>query len=85
MLGKGFKLKGDKKLISIYNETCKFVFSTVIHTKHGALYCVIMKRKLAHDLSETANGSVTEEKPMKKTLKTSDKKGRTNAWGIWEK
>ena len=26
MLEKGFKLKGDKKLISIYNKICKFVF-----------------------------------------------------------
>jgi hypothetical protein len=71
MLGKGFKLKGDKKLISIYNETCEFVFNTVIHTKHGALYCAIMKRKLANDLSETVIASVTEEKPMKIILKTS--------------
>ncbi len=71
MLGKGFKLKGDEKLISIYNKTCKFVFDTVIHTKHGELYCAIMKRKLANDLLETTNASVIEEKPMKKILKTS--------------
>jgi hypothetical protein len=74
MLGKGFKLKGDKKLISIYNKICKFVFDTVIHTKHGALYWAIMKKKLENDLSETANASVTEEKPMKKILKTSVKR-----------
>ena len=74
MLGKGFKLKGDKKLISIYNKTYKFVFGTVIHTKHGALYCAKMKRNLANDLSETVNASVTEEKPMKKILKTSVKR-----------
>ncbi len=77
-------MKGDKKLISIYNETCEFVFNTVIHAKHGALYCAIMKRKLANDLLETANASVTEEKPMKKILKTV-LKGCTNAWGIWGK
>jgi hypothetical protein len=73
MLGKGFKSKRDKKLVSIYNETCKFVFNTVIHTKHRALYCAIMKEKLASDLSETT-ASVTEEKPMKKNLKTSVKR-----------
>jgi hypothetical protein len=33
MLGKGFKLKGNKKSISIYNKTCKFVFDIMIHTK----------------------------------------------------
>jgi hypothetical protein len=33
-----------------------------------------MKRKLANDFSETANASVTEEKPMKKILKTSVKR-----------
>jgi hypothetical protein len=33
-----------------------------------------MKRKLANDLSETANASVTEAKPMKKILKTSVKR-----------
>jgi hypothetical protein len=43
-----------------------------------------MKRKLANDLSETVNASVTEEKPMKKFLKQV-LKGCTNAWGIWEK
>ncbi len=75
MLGKGFKLKGDEKSISIYNVTCEFVFDTVIQTKHEALYCTIMKRKLAkNDLSETANASVTEEKPMKKIFKTSVKR-----------
>ncbi len=68
MLGKGFKLKGDKKSISIYNKTCEFVFDIVIHTKHRALYCAIIKRKLVNDLSETVNASVTEEKPMKKIL-----------------
>jgi hypothetical protein len=70
VVGKGFKLKGDKKFISIYNKTCKFVFKTVIHTKHRALYCAIMKRKLANGF----NVSVTEEKPMKKFLKTSVKR-----------
>jgi hypothetical protein len=35
---------------------------------------MIMKRKLANDLSETTNASVTEEKPMKKILKTSVKR-----------
>jgi hypothetical protein len=74
MLGKGFKLKGDEKLISIYNKTCKFVFDTVIHTKHRALYCAIMKRKLANVLLETVNASVLEEKPMKKMLKASVKR-----------
>ncbi len=74
MLGKGFKLKGDEKLISIYNETCKFVFDTVIHTKHGALYCAIMRRKLVNDLLETMKASVTVEKPMRKILKTSVKR-----------
>jgi hypothetical protein len=49
-------------------------FDTVIHTKHRALYCTIMKRELANDLSETANASVTEDKPMKKILKTSVKR-----------
>ncbi len=74
MLGKGFKLKGDKKLISIYNKTHKFVFDTVIHTKHGALYSAIMRRKMLSDLLETVNASVTEEKPVKKILKTSVKR-----------
>jgi hypothetical protein len=42
--------------------------------KHRALYCVIMKRKLANDLLETANASVSEEKPMRKILKKSVKR-----------
>jgi hypothetical protein len=46
----------------------------VIHTKHGALYCTIMKRKLVNDLLETANASVTEEKSTKKILKTTVKR-----------
>jgi hypothetical protein len=35
-----------------------------------------MKRKLVNDLSETVNASVTEEKPMKKILKTSVKRAQ---------
>ncbi len=74
MLGKGFKLKGDKKLISIYNKTCEFVFDTLIHAKHGALYCRIKKRKIVNDLLQTANATVTEEMPTKKILNTSVKR-----------
>jgi hypothetical protein len=39
ILDKGFKLKGDKKSISIFTGACSFKFDTVIHTKQGAL-CV---------------------------------------------
>jgi hypothetical protein len=73
MLSKGFKLNGDKKSISIFKEACSFEFNNVIHMKHGALYCAVMKRKLANNYSEVTNASVSDETPVKKILKTSMK------------
>ncbi len=78
MLGKRFKLKEDKKLISIYNKTCVFVFDTVIHTKHGALYCAIMNRKLLNNLLETANASVTEKTNEENPAQMPRVSGRNN-------
>ncbi len=74
MLVKGFKLKGDKKSISIFKGVCSFEFNIIIHTKHDTLYCAIMKRKLANDYSEMTNASVSDETPVKEILKTSMKR-----------
>ncbi len=64
-------MKGEEKSISIFKGACSFEFDTVIHTKHGMLYCTTMKRKLANDYSEAMNASVSDETPVKKILKTS--------------
>jgi hypothetical protein len=39
MLLKGYKLKGNRYSLTVWNQTQKIVFDIVIHTRNGALYC----------------------------------------------
>ena len=43
-LRKGWKLSGDAKDIVLSEEQLKIEFDIVVHTKKGALFCVLMKR-----------------------------------------
>ena len=71
MLLKGYQLKGDQKSISIWKGEVLFVFHTVVNTKHGALFCAIMKRPTN---KPEASVEKTDENPVKRILKTSVKR-----------
>ena len=74
MLLKGYQLKGDKKSISIWKGKVSFVFVTVVNTKHGALFCAIMKRPTNEPEVATASVERAEENPVKRIVKTSVKR-----------
>jgi hypothetical protein len=63
MLLKGYKLKGDKHLITVWNQTRPIVFDLVIRTKNGALFCAKFTRNLCK--SEVATVIQTSESGSK--------------------
>jgi hypothetical protein len=56
MLLKGYKLKGIKHSITVWNQTQSIVFELVIRTKNGALFCAKFTRNICK--SETANSVI---------------------------
>jgi hypothetical protein len=56
MLLKGYKLKGNKHLITVWNQTQSIVFDLVIRTKNGALFCAKFTRNICK--SEMANSVI---------------------------
>ncbi len=51
MLLKGYKLKGIRYSLTLWNQTQKINFDFVIHTQNGALYCAKIIRKLSNDIN----------------------------------
>jgi hypothetical protein len=76
MLLKGYKLKGNRYSLTVWNQTRKIVFDIMIHTRNGALYCARFIRKLSND-TETANlvvqGEEKDSKVANKILKVNIK------------
>jgi hypothetical protein len=65
MLLKGYKLKGDRYSLTVWNQAQKIVFDILNHTRNGALYCARFIRKLSNN-TVTANLAVQgEEKDLK--------------------
>jgi hypothetical protein len=56
MLLKGYKLKGDKHSITVWNQTQLIVFDLVIRTKNGVLFCAKFTRNICE--SEMANSVI---------------------------
>jgi hypothetical protein len=71
MLLKGYKLKGDKHSITVWNQTQSIVFDLLIRTKNQALFCAKFTRNICK--SETANSVIqtvdSSSKIAKKILK----------------
>jgi hypothetical protein len=76
MLLKGYKLKGDKHLLTLCNKTRSIVFDNIVCRQNGVLYCARFTRKLGK--SETANpimqGEEDSLKNAKKILKVNIKR-----------
>jgi hypothetical protein len=76
MLLKGYKLKGDKHLITVWNQTRLIVFDLVIRTKNGAHFCAKFTRNICE--SEMANSVIqaveSGSKIAKKILKANIKR-----------
>ncbi len=76
MLLKGYKLKGDKHSITVWNQTQSIVFDLVIRTKNGALFCAKFTSNICQ--SETANSVIqtvkSGSKISKKILKVNIKR-----------
>jgi hypothetical protein len=67
MLLKGYKLKGNKHLITMWNQTQSIVFDLVIRTKNGLLFCAKFMRNICG--SETANSVIQTVKSSSKIAK----------------
>ncbi len=78
MLLKGYKFKGDKHLITVWNQTRLIVFDLVIRMKNGAFFCAKSTRNICK--SETANSVIQTvkrgSKIAKKMLKVNIKRAR---------
>jgi hypothetical protein len=76
MLLKGYKLKGDRYSLTLWNQTQTIVFDIVVHTQNRALFCAKIIRKLSND-TEMANlvtkGEEDNSKVAKKILKVNIK------------
>jgi hypothetical protein len=75
MLLKGYKLKGAKHLITMWNQTQLIMFDLVIRMKNGVLFCAKFTRNIWE--SETANSVIqtveSNSKIAKKILKVNIK------------
>ena len=76
MLLKGYKLKGEMHLITVWNQTRLIVFDLVIRTKNGVLFCAKFTRNICK--SEMANSVIqaveSSSKIAKKILKVNIKR-----------
>jgi hypothetical protein len=68
MLLKGYKLQGDKHLLTLCNKTRLIMFHIIVSTQNGALCCARFTRKLGK--SETTNPVVQGEEDSAKVVKT---------------
>jgi hypothetical protein len=67
MLLKGYKLKGDKHLITMWSQTQSIVFDQVIRMKNRTLFCAKLTRNICK--SEMANSVIQTVKSNSKTAK----------------
>jgi hypothetical protein len=67
MLLKGYKLKGDKHSITVWNQTRLIVFGLVIRTNNGVLFCAKFTRNICE--SETANSVIQTVESGSKIVK----------------